>query len=159
MNKKVTGLLLCIFLTGVLFADLSDEFSNLVDFSTTFGILYQQAQKSGVQQYIDGKLIIIDGSVVSRTVVNKEEQDFLAELELINGKWIGLEEVEVYKCYVQLKGPEFSSRIPARRTRNKLPNEIELNSRVIVVGRVVSFRKDRTGSVLPVIEALFVRTL
>ncbi len=159
MNKKVVGILLCIFLTGVLYADLSEEFSNVVDFSTTFSTLYREAQKSGVQQYINGKLIIIDGSVASRTVVNKEEQDFLAELELIDGKWIGVEEVEVYKCYVQLKGPEFSARIPARRTRNKLPDEIELNSRVMIIGRVVSSRKDSTGTVFPVIEALFVRPL
>ena len=92
-------------------------------------------------------------------MINKEEDSFVAELELVNGTWVGLEEVEIYKCYIILTGSEFAQRIPARRSRKKLPNEIELNSRVLVVGKLVSTRRDDEGMIIPVLEAIYVRPL
>jgi hypothetical protein len=64
----------------------------------------------------------------------------------------------MYRCFLRLSGPEFFKRIPARRSREKPENEIELNSRILVVGKVLgSFEEN--GTYLPVVEALHVRTL
>lgn len=133
------------------------DFDNTVDFSVTFKDLFDGVNSG--KSFDTKKFIVIDGSITARIVVNKEEDNFIAELELVNGEWEGLEEVEIYKCFVVLKGSDFLKRIPVKRSRKKLPNEIELNSRVLVIGKIISTRKDDEGLIIPVLEVIYVRPL
>ena len=161
MCKKVLFLFLFILMVQFGFGQsdqsLFSEFNKIVDFSVTFEDLYRYYTLKQGSLVTEGKILIIDGSIASRTVIEKDEAGFTAELEVVNGEWVGLEDVEIYKCFVILRGPDFFSRIPVKRSRNKLPNEIEVNSHVLIVGRILGTRADREGNTIPVMEAAFVR--
>jgi len=163
MGKKVFLLFLFIFVIQFGFSQTNtpifDEFSAIVDFTVTFEELYRHYSLKQGPPVPENKLIIIDGSIASIMVIDPEETSFIGELEVLNGRWVGLEDVEVYKCFVEVKGPNFFSRIPVRRTRKKLPDQIEVNSRVLIIGKITGTRLDNDGNTIPVLEAAFIRDL
>jgi hypothetical protein len=156
MKKIILGLFLALIISSSgMFADILEDFYNSLDISISFEHLSKMSPEKVAE--IE-KLIIINGAVSSREIINEDENDFLALIELVNGEWEGMEDVKMYRCFIRLSGPEFFKRIPARRSRKKAENEIELNSRILVIGRVLgSFEEN--GTYLPVVEALHVRTL
>jgi|GEM_PF-1038484 len=157
MKKCILFFFLIVITVLTVSGESKKDFDSIVDFSLTFKDLFEEVNRG---KSIDSdRYIVIDGSITARIVLNKEEENFSAELEVVNGNWKGLEEVEIYKCIVVLKGTDFFKRIPVKRSRKKLPNEIELNSRVLIVGKIVSVRKDDDGILIPVLEAIYVRPI
>ena len=65
----------------------------------------------------------------------------------------------MYQCILQLKGPGFANAIPARRSRNTNPDEIELNSHILVVASVEGVRELANGRKVPVLRAYFIRLI
>jgi len=105
-----------------------------------------------------GRFVLFSGTIASRTLINGDEADFLGELELIDGEWYGTEAVAMYKAYLRLEGPQFAGTIPARRSREKSPNEIETNTNFIVIGEVIESRQEESG-VYPVIRVRYLRRI
>lgn len=159
---KRTGLVPIIFLfvSVVLFPADQVGFDGIVDFSITLESISEILTREGPDALPRDKLIVLTGAISSLQVLQSgEESPFLAELELVGGEWVGMEAVKMYTCLVLLHGDDFQNRIPVRRSRREIVNEITLNSEVMVVGKVVGTRTLYTGEQVPVIEAFYVRTL
>lgn len=106
----------------------------------------------------NGRLVLFTGTVSSRTIINGDEEDFIGELELIDGEWHGTSSVSMYKSYLRLEGPRYYGTIPERRSRQKDPREIETNKRYLVIGEVVDLRHEEKGD-FPVVKVLFLRKI
>ncbi|WP_319559880.1 hypothetical protein [Marispirochaeta sp.] len=104
------------------------------------------------------RLVLFTGTIASRKVINGEEDNFIGELELIDGEWHGTSAVSMYKSYLRLEGPQYYGTIPERRSRQKNPREIETNTRYLVIGEVVDLRRDEKGD-FPVVKVLFLRRM
>ena len=134
------------------------EFNEIVDFETTLKELYNAAT-AGQITAIPGSFYIIEGAVASRAVVRTSQEDFLGELELIGGEWDGVETAYMFRCVIQLEGPEFYAAIPQRRSRTANPAEITLNSRILIVGKLIGLRDYAGGAPIPVLRAFHIRRL
>lgn len=130
------------------------EFDRVVDFSATLEDLDEIVR--GERPFDPEKLVIVEGAVESITVVNREEESFLAFAELVKGRWIGLEEIGVTTCYVQFAGPEFSGRLSSRPAEDG--STVSLNSRVLVVGNLGVLEAE-DGNPIPVVIAIYARVL
>lgn len=105
------------------------------------------------------RYLIIDGMVSSRQLVNDAEQEYLGILELSSGNWVKGEELEVYRCYVQLRGPRFAGTIPEPRSREAAENEIPLHAKILLVARYLGYGEDDQGNRYPVLLAEDLRIL
>ncbi len=160
MKKRVLlSFLIALLAVSVLPAASVSDFQGVVNFAMTLRDLDILASGGNRDRVDTSRFIIIDGSVTSREVVSGEGEPFVGEIEVIQGEWVSLDNVQMYRCVVRFTGDEFSSLIPARRSRRRSETELQLHSRVLIVGKVAEFRTLADGSVIPVIEGKFVRIL
>ena len=80
-------------------------------------------------------------------------------IELITGEWIGLEDVKAYSCYVDFAGSEYFRMFPARPPRGANRDLVMLNSRVLVVGRVVDVSATPTGAKRVLVDGIYIRSI
>jgi len=144
-----------IFTAGLMAQEPFREISDLLNLEATLKevTLSPELARNLVDE---GRLVLFTGTIASRKVVNGDEAAFVGELELIDGEWQGTESVAMYKSYLRLEGPEFFGTIPQGRSREKNPNEIETNSRYLVIGQIVELRRERDGT-FPVLRVLYLR--
>ena len=157
MVKKslaATALFMCLSMLVV--GQTLEDFNDLVDFGTTIKDLHNAAA-GGELGALPDSFLVLDGTDAAREVINGDRNDYLGELQFVSGEWIGVEQVIMYRCILQLEGPEFASAIPARRSRNPNPAEITLNSRQIVIAKTVDIRQREDGSFIPVLRVYHVR--
>ena len=158
MVKKLVAGILFLSVSLFIFGQSIEDFSAVVDFDITIRELAAAAAASNVET-LPERLIIIDGSVASRLVVDSNPESFVGQIELVGGEWIGVEDVVTYRCYLLLEGPRFAKAIPARRSRTVNPDEITLNSRILVVGEFLGLFDMEDGTTVPVLSALFIRKI
>ena len=107
-----------------------------------------------------GKFVVLTGVVQSLQILDKNEDGFRAEIELVEGQWHGSDSISLYRCIVEVSGPAFFARIPARpNPQANDPQIILTNERVLVLGEVEGTRVYPDGSVVPVIVGSYVRGL
>jgi hypothetical protein len=152
--KKLFSVLLMISAVSSLYAQNS---SPAVDLSVTISSL-ADAVTSGRITTEAGTAVVLNGTVIDRRLINSEKETFFGELTMASGKWIGTEKVVVSKCIVQLEGPQFFETIPAGRSRTVNPDEITLNSEVLVYGVFLGYAETPEGPIA-VISAGGVRKL
>ena len=157
MVRKIA---VCIFLCipCFIFGQSLEEFNSIIDFETTMRELDSIAE-TGNPDALPAKFVVVDGVVASRVVANPDPQEFVGELHLVGGEWIGVEEVVRYECIIIIAGPEFASAIPARRSRRANPNEIALNTRILAVAKALGLYEREDGSVVPVLQAFHIRKI
>lgn len=160
MGKKIL-VILFIFSAAVfpLFSDVKDDFDKNVDFSVTLELIHRALTAERTDAVTTEKAVVLDGAISAIQIIDAEAENFAAELNIVDGKWLGLEDVKMYSCVVEVKGPEFAARIPARRSRREVRNEIAANSHVIVVGRIVDFRNVGGEEPQAVLEGYYIRTI
>ena len=135
------------------------DFLGIVDFTLSLKSLNQFMER-GEYEYLDKNLyIILDGTVSSRELLSAEKEPFLGEIEIVQGEWVGLEEVKIYKGIIEFSGEEYSGLIPARRARRRSENEIKLNSHIIVIGKLKGKRLLPNGDSVPVIQGFLIREM
>lgn len=133
------------------------ELSVLLDLEATLKAVNNDAELLD-NLISDGRMVLFTGTVASRVLISGEDEEFLGELELIDGEWYGTEAVAMYKAYLRLEGPAFAGTIPARRSREKSPNEIETNTNFIVIGELIEGREEESG-VYPVVRVRYLRRI
>lgn len=131
------------------------DFERVVDFSVTLKTL--AAAADGRAGLPTGRVCVLNGTVSDVNVIDKDQSTFRVRIELITGEWIGTEDVKSYSCYVDFRGPEFFATFPARPPRNPPPGVIQINSRVIVIGRPVEVTATPLGEKRVLVEGMFVR--
>ena len=104
------------------------------------------------------KFIIIEGSVASITEIERSENNLILDIHLINGEWIGLERVEVYKCIVNVNGIEWESRFPKRTPRELTRDLVLQNSHILVIGKVTDYVMENS-KLVTVLEAEYIRNI
>ncbi len=154
--------------TGALFAQESGEageaaglppFESVVSEEYTLDRLYSEVTRGKLSGIPKDKYILIEGVVSSRQVIQPQEDDFFGILEISSGSWEGGEDLEMYRCYFQLRGSQFFGTIPEGRSREVSPGEIPLHAHVLAIGRYLGYGEDAEGSRFPVLEAVKIRKL
>jgi len=135
------------------------EFKDVVAFDLTLERLAAQVEAGDVMGIPKDRYLTINGMVSSRQLVSEAENEYLGILELSSGNWIDGEDLEVYRCYVQLRGPDFFGTVPKPRSREKSENEIPLHAHVLIVGRYLGYGQDQEGNRFPVLQAVDFRVL
>lgn len=158
MVKKLLTAVLFVSIPLFIFGQSIEDFNRVVDFGTTIREL-SIAAAAGDTEALPDRLVIIDGSVASRLVIDGHAASYVGQIELVGGEWIGVEDVVTYRCYLLLKGPQFSHAIPARRSRTKHPDEIDLNSRILVVGKLLGIFDLEDGTTVPVLDVFHIRKI
>jgi len=156
MRKILVFVFMCI--PCFIFGQTPEEFSGIVDFEITMRELSALAE-TGNPDALPARFVVIDGVVASRVVVNSNPADFVGELHLVGGEWIGVEEVVQYECVLIITGPEFASAIPSGRSRRANPDEIPLNTRVLAVAKALGLYEREDGMIVPVLQAFQIRKI
>ncbi len=133
------------------------DFDRIVNFDTTLKSLATDAADGAA--LATSRIVILDGTVSDVNIVDKSEGSFKVRIQIIAGEWIGLEDVKSYTCYVEFSGSQYVSVFPARAPATAKPGIVALNSRVLVVGRPISFVVSPQGERTVLVEGIHVRTL
>lgn len=157
--KKYTFILLFMIILLSLSAQVTTNSEIQINFDLSLKDIVLMVE-SGRSSEIDmNQYIVLEGVISSREVLFADEENFVGMLELSYGEWDGLENVNMYQCFVQLTGLEFAVMIPARRSRNPNPAELSLNTRILVLGQYLGYREDEGGNKYPVIEGYKIRKI
>ena len=103
-----------------------------------------------------GKYVIIEGTISSITEIERSDNNFIIDIHVINGEWVGLEKVEVYKCIVNVSGLEWESHFPKRTPREITEQLMLLNNQIMVIGKLSDYVLEDT-SLISVINAEYIR--
>ena len=106
-----------------------------------------------------GKLLLLNGTVSSLNFVNPDKEDFLMQMELVSGEWIGLEDVRSYRCHIIFKGPEFHRIFPRRLPKKPSSYMISANDRILVAARALNQIQTETGEAIWRLEGFHVRRI
>jgi len=155
MRRAILVLLLVV--GAVAFAAPAEDFSSVIDFSISTADLVQLIQTEQYDRMDSEKLLILQGSVASTLVLDPTVETYQALVELVASRWVGLENIEVYRVYVLLEGPDFSNRVVERLPRDPGPEIILTNSELLVVAAFIGVADGPDGSAIPVVTAIAVR--
>ena len=157
--KKYTFILFLFFILFSLSAQINDNPDSQINFDLTLKNIVTMVE-SGNSNNIDmDKYIILDGIVSDRMVLTSDKENFVGMLEISYGEWEGLENVSIYKSLIQIQGLEFASMIPVRRSRKPNPEEITLNTHLLILGKYLGYTEDDSGNKTPVIEGYKLRKI
>jgi len=158
-NRKLFSILFLLILgLSFLHGQSREDFTAMVNFGINLETLSKLASDRAGFFSDDAPLVILTGSVASRVVLRPGPEDYLAEIELVDGRWEGLEEVLTFRCVVRFEGPEYETFVPAGRSRRPPEDEIPLNASIMVIGKPVEVRRGPSGNEA-VLAGYFVRVL
>lgn len=158
MNHRTRLVLICVFLAAVAVTASGatpEELADVLNFSASLADL-DEATRSGAGGLLqDDRFFVVEGVVAAIEIVSPDPDNFVAELELVSGRWQGVTSVESYRAVVRVAGPAFAARIPTRPSRNPPPGIIETNQRLLIVARIGEVR----GPGTVVLDALYARAI
>ncbi len=133
-------------------------FDSIVDFSVTLRELAGIAAEREPGSVTDGPLIIVDGYIASVVVSDDTEGSFSADIELVDGEWLDLDEVRAYRAIAVAEGERFRERIPRRPPPSPPRDSIVAGRHGIAVALLVDIREDEArGGRIPVLEIVHFR--
>jgi len=138
-------------------AQTLQQFDNVVDIKTTLESLSKDAANQSIST--NGKLVILNGVAESIQNLSTDPKQFYAMIELVGGKWHGLQSVSLYRCYVLVQGAQFAPQILLHPQNNPPANAVGANSQLMVVGDVKGIVAAPDGTNVPVVQALYIRKL
>ena len=150
---------LCLLLTGAALAGALDDFDSVVDFSVTLKALAGTDEAAARAYGLKSRYLLLDGTVTAIQFLEPEEEGFQAQVELVAGEWIGLEEVRSYRCYVLFQGRRFFRLLPRRAPRNPDASVIVPNDRILVVARAPRLVQEQGAEPVWLLEAVHARPL
>jgi hypothetical protein len=133
------------------------ELEKFIDLSVTLKTLAVAADAGS--PIPAGHTVLLSGTVSDVNILDKDPAAFRVRIELITGEWIGLDDVKSYSCYVDFAGAEYFKVFPARPPREASHDLVTLNSRVLVVGRVVSVGATPLGAVRVIVSGAYIRPI
>jgi hypothetical protein len=83
--------------------------------------------------------LLLDGSLAALTRLSGKDEEYLLDARLIQGEWIGLEDVRKYDCHLIFRGNEWEPVIPPKMPRKPAEGQILLNNRVLVLARIMGY--------------------
>ncbi|MGA2381222.1 MAG: hypothetical protein ABSG85_18145 [Spirochaetia bacterium] len=159
MRRSVPVLACILLLLGpaILPALSRADLDRVIDFSVTLKSLATAAERGA--PIPAGKTVLLSGTVSDVNIINKDQAGFKVRIELITGEWIGTEDVKAYSCYVEFTGAEYFKVFPARPPRTASRDLVSMNSRVIVLGRVVDVATTPLGAKRVLLDGAYIRSI
>ncbi|MFP4484741.1 MAG: hypothetical protein ACLFO1_07780 [Spirochaetaceae bacterium] len=159
--KRLFCAILALSVAVAAFGVDKESFDQVVDFETSLQALAEEAQRAPEALMQNESVLVLDGVVSGVNVIDEDPETFRAEINLVSGRWRGLDQIVMYKVVVIVQGPEFAARIPMRPTREEPPGgTIERNKRVIVAGTIAGVADDpETERTVPVLNGYYVRNM
>jgi len=133
------------------------DLDRVIDLSATLKSLATAAEQGSALP--QGRTVLLSGTVSDVAILSKDEAGFKVRIELITGEWIGLEDVKAYTCYVEFTGPEYARLFPARPPREANRQLVTLNSRVLILGRVVGITTGPQGVRRVLVDGAYIRSI
>ncbi len=133
------------------------DLERVIDFSVTLKALASATEQGA--RLPEGKTVLLSGTVSDVAIVNKDPASFKVRIELITGEWIGLDDVKAYACYVEFTGAEYARLFPARPPREADRRLVTLNSRVLLLGRVVGVTTTPMGDRRALVDGAYIRAI
>jgi len=130
-----TAVLVCLLLLGARRVGALEDFDAVVDFSVTLKALAGTDEAAARAYGLQDRYLLLDGTVTAIQFLEPDEERFRAQVELVAGEWIGLEEVRSYRCYLLFQGRRFFRLLPRRAPRSPDASLILPNDRILVVAR------------------------
>lgn len=134
------------------------QLSKVVDLGATLQSLSETASHHKPLS-TGGRLVLLSGVAASISSLSNDPKRFLALIELVRGKWKGLQSVSLYRCYVLVRGPRFASQVLLHPTAHPAADAVKANSQLLVVGELRGTISAPDGSEVPVVEAYYLRPL
>ena len=134
-------------------------FRREVDLRTSLAELDAAVDDMDRLEALAGRVLIVDGIASSITVFSETEEDYYVEMEIVGGRWDGVESVMMYKAYIVLDDPAFIGRLAERAPRDPDPSLILRNDRVLIAGRLVNLVEDPEGRPVPVLHCYDIRPI
>jgi len=158
MRRSFAMVACLLLLAGAYLPALSRaDLERIIDFSVTLKSLATAAEQGS--SLPEGKTVLLSGTVSDVNILSKDEAGFKVRIELITGEWIGLDDVKAYTCYVEFTGGEYFQLFPARPPKEANRQLITLNSRVIVLGRVVGLTTTPLGAKRVLVDGAYIRSI
>jgi len=158
MRRSFAMVACLLLLAGAYLPALSRaDLERIIDFSVTLKSLATAAEQGS--SLPEGKTVLLSGTVSDVNILSKDEAGFKVRIELITGEWIGLDDVKAYTCYVEFTGGEYFRLFPARPPKEANRQLITLNSRVIVLGRVVGLTTTPLGAKRVLVDGAYIRSI
>ena len=154
--RKVIAILLLAVSVPVL-ADTIGDLEAVIDLEMTTARLANLTSAEAYDQIPIDRFFILQGSVASTVIYDPNPDTFQAVIELVDGKWVELQSIDIYRVYLLVEGPEYADRIFDRLPRDPGPEVIQTNQDLLVVGYLYGYSDAEDGSVLPVVQAVMVR--
>ena len=162
MKKLILSIFLIICCLIPVTGQTAVEFLTMVDFYAQLEHLCEfvenQPDEIVAQVIQQQRVFLITGPIAAREIIVPEAENFVGEFEIVSGQWIGLEDVKMYRGFVQFYGPQFSNLIPAAGSRRSSPEEIPLNANVLIPVLLAGVR-EYEGVRVPVFEGIEIRIL
>lgn len=144
---------------ATLYAANESGFDAAVDFSMNIRDIDTLVSQNQARKIDPNKYLVLNGSVASIDIVQPDEKNFVALVELVQGGWTGTEKVSLYQVFIVFSGPEFYKRIPSQPPQNPGPDIIQKNSQLLVIGRFADVGQLPDGKNVAVISGLHARSL
>ncbi len=149
-----------ILLSAVFPLFLSAQNSELesLRFSMTIKDLTELSTQDLDEMASAGDWLLLDGSIAGMTLYSAEDEEYLLDVLLMQGEWMGLEDVKKYDCHLVFQGEQWRNIIPDRAPRNPVEGQVLLNDKVLVLARVLGY-DIVDSSVVPYLTVEKIRTL
>ncbi|MBF9015249.1 MULTISPECIES: hypothetical protein [unclassified Oceanispirochaeta] len=158
MKKRLIFILLLLsFLIPALLTAEESGLENL-QFSITIKDLNSLSTRQLDELAEKGDWFLLDGIIAGMTLYSAKDEEYLLDVLLMQGEWIGLEEVRKYDCHLIFQGEQWRDLIPDKTPRKPEEGQILLNAKVLVLAQVLSY--ERTGDrILPYLMVEKIREL
>jgi len=133
------------------------DIHSVIDFSMSTKTLVETVRDQRYDLIDPTRYYILTGSVASTLVLDPNPDTYLALIELVDGEWIGLDRIEVYRMYVILEGAQFSNRVLDRLPRDPGPEVIQANSTLLLIAQYRGEAEWEDGSIIPMVTAIEIR--
>ena len=161
LRRLYIAVVVCIVatLSGVSLDALDRQaLGDVVDFSMTLEQIHHILEEEGAAALPSDRAVVLDGVVAEILLIDPEPETFLAQIDLVSGRWIGLQDIRLYRAYVFVEGPQFAERLSAApAARGAAADAITTNSRVIVLGTIIDVYIEQDGSSAPIIDGFELR--
>lgn len=130
------------------------DFRAVYEFETSLSEIIDRIDDPTFTDRLFNEVVVVFDAVVSDVIVfSPDPADYYAEVEVVTGQWIGLEDVRLDRAIVFIADPALAGRVAERAPRDPDPDLILRNSKILVAGRLYQVFEDTDGNAIPAFEA------
>lgn len=139
-NRLFLIMLLLSFVIPVLISAENSGIENL-QFSMTIKDL-NSLSTSQIDEFAErGDWLLLDGFIAGMTLYSAEDEEYLLDVLLMQGEWMGLEDVKKYDCHLIFQGEQWRDIIPDKAPRRPVEGQILLNAKVLVLAQIIGYEQ------------------